>query len=244
MYWLSIAAILAFYSIIKCKCLDVKYYVCRCTFFVSRRSPYFRVIGLYFLLLPFFTAVSAQEKDSSSFYMGVRSNMLYDALLVPNIGVELYWKQNWSVACNWMYAWWKNDHRHHYWRVYGGDLEVRYWLNKAAEKPLKGHHIGLYGQMLTYDFELGGEGVLADKWTYGCGVSYGYSLPVARRLNIDFTAGVGYLHGLYKKYLPVDNHYVWQSTHKRNCIFPTKVEISLVWLIGNENPTRKRGGRR
>lgn len=117
-------------------------------------------------------------------------------------------------------------------------------MNKAAEKPQKGHHIGLYGQMLTYDFELGGEGVLADKWTYGCGVSYGYSLPVARRLNIDFTAGVGYLHGLYKKYLPVDNHYVWQSTHKRSCIFPTKVEISLVWLIGNENPTRKRGGRR
>ena len=188
---------------------------------------------------------SEQRRERSYLPVGIKSNMLYDALLVPNIGVEFYCGQHWSVGCNWMYAWWKSDRRHHYWRTYGGDVEVRYWLGERAGKsPLEGHHIGLYGQILTYDFELGGKGFLADKWTYGAGVSYGYSLPVARHLNIDFTAGIGYLSGQYKKYLPIDNHYVWQSTHNRNCVFPTKVEVSLVWLPDIRNPFRKKGGRR
>ena len=91
------------------------------------------------------------------FYMAVKTNMLYDALLVPNIGVEFYVGKNWSLAGNWMYAWWKSDRKHNYWRLYGGDLEVRRWFGrKASEKPLTGHHIGLYGRIFTYDFETGG----------------------------------------------------------------------------------------
>lgn len=137
------------------------------------------------------TVVTPQEKP---FYMAVKSNMLYDAILIPNIGVEFYLGKNFSVTANWMYAWWKCDHKHNYWRTYGGDIEGRWWFGtKAHEKPLTGHHIGVYAQMLTYDFELGGKGYLGPKWSYGGGVSYGYSLPVAKRINIDFTIGVGYL---------------------------------------------------
>lgn len=175
------------------------------------------------------------------FYMAVKTNMLYDAALVPNIGVEFYLGKKWSLAANWMYSWWKNDRVHNYWRTYGGDIEVRRWL---GDTPLRGHHFGLYAQMVTYDFELTGRGYLGDKWSYGVGVSYGYSLPVARRLNIDFTIGVGYLRGKYKEYLPLDGHYVWQSTHMRNQILPTKVEISLVWLLGRGNYNARKGGGR
>ena len=38
----------------------------------------------------------------------------------------------------------------------------------------------------SYDFELGGKGYLGDKWSYGGGVAYGYSLPVGHRFNVDF----------------------------------------------------------
>lgn len=55
-----------------------------------------------------------------------------------------------------MYAWWNSKKRHNYWRLYGGELEIRkYFGRRAAEKPLTGHHLGLYGQLFTYDFELG-----------------------------------------------------------------------------------------
>ena len=90
---------------------------------------------------------------------------------------------------------------------------------------------------------MGGKGYLGDKWSYGGGVAYGYSLPVGHRFNVDFTLGIGYLGGSYKEYIPLDGHYVWQTTKNRRWFGPTKAGISLVWLIGRGNYSRKKGGR-
>ena len=166
------------------------------------------------------TIVAVSPETSKPFYMALKTNMLYDVLAVPNIGVEFYLGKNWSISGNWMYGWWKKNSSHRYWRIYGGDLAVRYWLGKKAnEKPLTGHHIGIYGQAFTYDFEWGGKGYMGgepggtlwDKTNYAAGVEYGYSLPVANRLNIDFTLGVGYWGGKYYEYIPLDGHYVWHA---------------------------------
>ena len=179
------------------------------------------------------------------FYMGIKNNMLYDIAIIPNIGAEFYLGKNISLVGNWMYAWWKRDANAWYWRTYGGDLGIRYWFGKAAKKkPLTGHHIGLFGQILTYDFEVGGRGYLGDRWSYGGGLEYGYSLPVARRLNIDFNLGLGYIGGEFKEYLPIDGHYVWQVTKMRHWTGPTKAEISLVWLLGRGNENEGKGGKR
>ena len=150
-----------------------------------------------------------------------------------------------SINANWSYAWWSKNRRHNYWRYYGGDIAVRRWFGrKAAEKPLTGHHIGLYAQIMTYDFELGGKGYMGNKYNYGGGVEYGFSLPMARRFNIDFTVGVGYLGGKYYEYTPIDGHYVWQATKQRRWFGPTKAEVSLVWLIGHGNQNKPKGGGR
>jgi hypothetical protein len=189
----------------------------------------------------------AEEKPACArpFYMSISTNALYDLALIPNIGVEFYLGKNWSIDANWHYAWWKSDARYHYWRTYGGDIALRRWFGKkAAQKPLTGHHAGVYGQLLTYDFELGGRGYLADRWSYAAGIEYGYSLPIARRLNLDFNLGLGYHWGEYKEYLPIDGHYVWQATKNRKYFGPTKAEISLIWLIGRDNYNSKKGGNR
>ena len=188
------------------------------------------------------------------FYMALKTNMLYDAALVPNIGVEFYVGRGWTVGADWMYAWWDRDPHHDYWRIYGGELDIRkYFGRRAKEKPLTGHHVGLYGQMLTYDFELGGKGYMGgkpggtlwDKMNWGVGIEYGYSLPIARRLNLDFGIGVGYFGGEYREYVPIDDCYVWQATKQRHWFGPTKAEVSLVWLIGAKNRNLKvKGGRR
>lgn len=81
-------------------------------------------------------------------------------------------------------------------------------------------------------------GTLWDRCNWFAGVEYGYSVPVARRLNIDFTIGLGYLKGEYRVYDPVDKCYVWRATRERNWVGPTKAEISLVWLIGRGNYNR------
>ena len=182
------------------------------------------------------TIVAVSPETSKPFYMALKTNMLYDVLAVPNIGVEFYLGKNWSISGNWMYGWWKKNSSHRYWRIYGGDLAVRYWLGKKAnEKPLTGHHIGIYGQAFTYDFEWGGKGYMG-------GEPGGTLWDKTNRLNIDFTLGVGYWGGKYYEYIPLDGHYVWQATKKRHWFGPTKAEISLVWLLGKGNSNNKKGG--
>lgn len=191
------------------------------------------------------TAPASDAAARRPYYLAIKTNMLYDLLLVPNIGVEVYLGKSWSAGGNWMYAWWKTDRKHRYWRTYGGDLYLRRWLgSKAKAKPLTGHHLGLYGGIVTYDFELGGRGYLGDKWSYHAGIEYGYAHPIARRLNLEFNIGIGYLGGEYKEYLPIDDHYVWQVTKQRHWFGPTKAEISLVWLIGRGNINQGKGGKK
>lgn len=192
-------------------------------------------------------------QETKSVYWALKTNGLYDILLVPNGGVEVYLGKNWSVGADWMYAWWKHDHKHWYWRLYGGDILLRKWFGrKAEEKPLTGHHIGLYAQMFTYDFETGDRGYMGgkpggnlwEKCNFGGGIEYGYSHPIARRLNLDFTIGMGYFTGDYYEYLPEDDCYVWQTIKTRKWFGPTKAEISFVYLLGRNNYNKEKGGRR
>lgn len=196
--------------------------------------------------------VPARAKTPSCNW-AIKTNALYDLLLIPNIGVEFCFGKNWSVGANWMYGWWKHDAKHWYWRAYGGDLYARRWFGKQAkEKVLTGHHLGVYAQMLTYDFATGGRGYmggepggnLLDKANYAVGIEYGYSLPLATRLNLDFSIGVGYMGGQYHEYIPMDDCYVWQTTKKRHWFGPTKAEVSLVWLLESNLFKAKKGGNR
>ena len=183
-----------------------------------------------------------QEPPPSSSYFALKSNLLYDALLVPNLSLEASIGSGWTLGAGGMLAWWSKDAKHRYWRIYGGDLEIRkYFGTLAKSKPLQGHHLGIYGDFLTYDFEFGAKGYQS-KATYAAGIKYGYSHPIAKRLNLDFALGIGYLHSNYKTYVPKDGCYVYQETKKRKWLGPTQAEISLVWLLGKGNTNTKGNG--
>lgn len=177
-------------------------------------------------------------------YFALKSNLLYDALLVPNLSLEASIGSGWTLGAGGMFAWWSKDAKHRYWRIYGGGLEIRkYFGTLSKSKPLQGHHLGIYGDFLTYDFEFGAKGYQS-KATYAAGIKYGYSHPIAKRLNLDFALGIGYLHSNYKTYVPRDGCYVYQETKKRKWLGPTQAEISLVWLIGKGNTNKKKGGKK
>lgn len=173
-------------------------------------------------------------------WVALKTNLLYDALLVPNAGIEFRFADRWSAGADYMHAWWSNDRKHRYWRCYGGEVTLRRYFGGT---PFTGHHVGIYGTMLTYDFEFWEKGWQSDGFSYGGGLEYGYSLPVARRLNIDFSIGVGYFGGRYKEYVPMDDCYVWQSTRRRHWFGPTRAQISLVWILGGERRSGKGGVR-
>ncbi|MBD5214423.1 MAG: DUF3575 domain-containing protein [Bacteroidales bacterium] len=193
------------------------------------------------------SSIEAGTGVRKPFYMDLSTNMLYDIAAVPNIKAEFYVGKNISVYGNCMYGWWDNAPRHRYWRIYGGELGARWWFGRKAEaKPLTGHHLGIYGGLLTFDFEWGGTGYMGgkpggtlwDRSLVNAGIEYGYSLPVSHRLNIDFSIGLGLLSGNYIKYFPFDNEYYRQKEYKMRFFGPTKLEVSLVWLIGRNNCNR------
>ena len=184
-----------------------------------------------------------QEPPVAS-YFALKSNLLYDALLVPNLSLEASIGSGWTLGAGGMLAWWSKDAKHRYWRIYGGGLEIRkYFGTLSKSKPLQGHHLGIYGDFLTYDFEFGAKGYQS-KATYAAGIKYGYSHPIANRLNLDFALGIGYLHSNYKTYVPRDGCYVYQETKKQKWLGPTQAEISLVWLLGKGNTNKKKGGKK
>ncbi len=178
-------------------------------------------------------------------FMALRTNMLFDVFVLPNIGLEVWLGKGFTIGADWFGTWIKSDKKHLYWQGYGGYLTARYYFGtQAEEKRFTGHHVGIYGSLLTYDIEFGGKGYQAAKPGFGGGVEYGYSLPVHPCLCIDFNIGIGFQGGIYKIYRPTDDgtgHYEWLSTHRRRWWGPTKAEISLKWLI-SPMKKKKKGG--
>ena len=207
-------------------------------------SKFAQFVVWLLLLIP--VTVKAQTESKQSL-VALKTNLLYDVLLVPNIGIEVSLGKQWTVAGEGMLAWWSSDSKHRYWQTYGGYLTVRRYFNtqqlspNTHPSPFTGHHLGAYALALTYDVEWGGKGYQASKFGFGGGLEYGYSMAVGRRLNLDFSLGIGYQGGEYKEYEPQGDRYMWQATRQRHWFGPTKAEVSLVWLLGGSGRSKKGG---
>ena len=179
--------------------------------------------------------------------LAISTNGLYDLLLLPNIGLSVGIGDRITVGADWMGTW-LNDSRHHYYRIYGGDLDLSYRLGGAdrPSNPVSGHHVGVYASLVYYDLQRGAShrGYLSDKYNYAAGFSYTYSLPITRHFDLAFSIGIGYMWGKYMRHRPIDDHDVWLSTHKRSWFGPTRAAVSLVWVLGGACNDRKGGERR
>lgn len=159
----------------------------------------------------------------------LRTNLIHDGLLVPNLGIEFELSRNVTMMTDVSFNWMSNNTKHRYWRVLTGEVELRKWFGRH---DYNGHHIGIYAALYRYDLEFGGRGWQANL-NYGSGLSYGYALRLSRRWSLDFAVGVGYFGGKYKKYDPDDGLYLWYSDVKRHYVGPTKLECTLVWHLGH-----------
>ena len=120
--------------------------------------------------------------ESAPAAVQLRSNGLYDLALCPNIGIEIQTDLGLAWQLDYIGAWWNSPSRNRFFSNYAFQTEIRYYL--ASPKmtfPYTGHHVGLYGQMITYDFEFGGTGYQSRDldYTFGIGASYGYSFPLS-----------------------------------------------------------------
>lgn len=174
------------------------------------------------------------SKEKKPFYLAIESNLMYDAAIIPNIGIEVGIYKGLTIGGSYQNIWLRDKAWTCWYRFEGFEAGINWYINKE-KSPFKGHHIGIYGQMVTWDFTINGRGYLAERWACGGGISYGYILPIGERFNLDFEIGVGYIGGNMHEYIPEDGHRVWQSYEPFQWIGPTKLGITLQWLIGRGN---------
>ena len=168
----------------------------------------------------------------------IRTNLLLDAALCPNVGVEIQTKKGLAWQLDFGEAWWNSFSRNKFYSFIHFYTEIRKYLgSRAVGMPYRGHHVGVYMQMAAYDFENGGKGYISPELDDNIviGVSYGYSFRLGKRLSLDCTVGVGYFGYRYEGYLPVGDRYVSTGENKKTWVGPTKVEASLVWNVTKKN---------
>ncbi len=168
----------------------------------------------------------------------LRTNGLYWLGLSPNIGAEVQTDMGLAFQLDYMGAWWNCFRKHKFWSNYAFHAEARYYLGaKKQENPYKGHHIGVYAILATYDFEFGNTGYQSNDLskTWSIGATYGWTKPLNRHLSLDFTLGLGFLQSTYDVYIPQNDKYIRMNTKRMRFFGPTKVEVSLVWNINNKN---------
>lgn len=172
---------------------------------------------------------------SSPWYL--KSNLLYNVLLMPSLEVEYRIDNRWSVAVEGSMAWWHNNSKHRYYQLATIVPEVRYWFHPQSSR--RGHYLGIFGGGGWYDLENGGNGYKGEGGMVG--MSYGYMFPVGRHLAFEAGIGLGFMTTKYEEYQPLDGHYVYQQTSRFNYFGPLRLKLALVWNIGCQ--AEKKGGR-
>lgn len=178
---------------------------------------------------------SMADKTDSLHRFALKTNLLYDAALMPNL--ELEWRMNsrWSLAVEGALAWWKKNAKHKYYRIAMVSPEIRRWFNTRG--PWHGMYAGLFAGVGKYDLENGDTGYMGNG--YMAGLSYGYMWPIGRSLSLEAGIGAGYMYTRYEEYKPFDGHYLYQRTKTLNYFGPLKLKFSLAWRFNDINKSHK-----
>ncbi|MDE6854730.1 MAG: DUF3575 domain-containing protein [Muribaculaceae bacterium] len=185
------------------------------------------------LLLAVFAAPCAKAQN-----VGIKTNLLYDALLSPTVGVEVGVAPKWTVDLSGtLNAWTVNDHRWKQWMV---QPEGRYWFcQRFAGHFVAAHALG--GQFnfgnIDADFKFLGTDFskLKDEryqgWMAGAGIAYGYSWILNRNWNIEAELGIGWVYSRYDVYRCADCGKKIRENESHNYFGPTKLAVNIIYVF-------------
>lgn len=170
---------------------------------------------------------------ASTYRFAVRTNVLYDALLLPTVGVEWRVNRDWGVKLDGSLSWWDGS-AGKVQKIWLLNPEVRWYL--LRDKRFYVGVSGSYGRYNLYKYALGGlfsndTGYQGSLWSAGAVV--GYQLRLSRRFSVDFNLGLGYTRSEYDSFGITDGVRIYKERDRtKNFWGPTQAGISLVWTIG------------
>lgn len=168
-----------------------------------------------------------------AYHFAVRTNLLYDAFLLPTIGVEWRVNPDWGVKLDGSIAWWggSKDKVQKVWLL---NPEIRWYL--LRDRRFYVGASGSYGEYNLYGYPLGklfskDTGYQGSVWS--AGLTVGYQLCLSRHFSVDFNLGLGYTRSEYDSYGMTDGVRIYKAKERsKNFWGPTQAGISLVWTIG------------
>ena len=191
----------------------------------------------------------------------MKTNLLFDLATLINFEFEIPVKKKWSIAGEWIFPWWVQDNgransKRNRLQLLNGTLEGRYWFGDRTKKSiLTGWFAGVYAGAGLYDFEYKAKGYQGEFFLMG-GVSGGFAHTINKRKNLrmEYSIGLGYIKTNFRKYeaiyddnlhcdssLPHSWHPITINTGQYSWIGPTRLKVSLVWLL--EQKTKRRNKR-
>ena len=189
--------------------------------------------------IPSSTEFNREKKE----YFALKTNLLFDALLMPNIEIEVPIGNRFSISGEWMFPWWVGKNNDMALQILAGTLEGRYWFgDRSKKRKMTGWFAGFYAGGGLYDLQYKSEGYQGE-FFIAAGLSGGYAHTINKKgnLRMEYSLGIGYLQTNYRHYIGMeDNKYlVWQNDGKYSWFGPTKLKVSLVWML---NFNKKKGG--
>ncbi len=192
----------------------------------------FRFLAII-LLLPLCASVKVSAQD-----VAIKTNLLYDATLTLNGGVEVKFANRWTgdLSAN-LNAWDVNGHK---WKHWLAQPELRYWFCQAFSGHFVGAHL-LGGQYnygnLDMDFKFLGTdfGKLKDHryqgWMAGAGIAYGYSWILDRHWNFEAEIGIGWVYTRSDVFECADCGQKVETDKPHNYFGPTKAALNLIYTF-------------
>ncbi len=168
--------------------------------------------------------------------LGVKTNLLFDVLLFPNIEIEYPFAKRWSIMGEWTFPWYLSGDNSKALQILSGGLEGRYWFgNRKDRRAMTGWFGGVYSGGGLYDIRDKGKGYQGEFYI-AAGISMGYGLKVNDNINFEFSLGFGYLGTKYRYYEAENNYHdlIWKHDGRYTWIGPTKAKISFVWLFNKK----------
>ncbi len=167
----------------------------------------------------------------------IKSNALYLAAGVTNIGGEYAFHRHWSVDLPLVYSPYTLA-RTYRMRFLYIQPEARYWL----DRPMKGHFFGVHLHAGVFNVSLDNKNrYQSEKGFHGAGISYGYAMPLSRRWSMEFTVGVGYAFTRYCTYYNVPNGLRYEKDRPYNYWGLTKLGLNFVYRFGDKCGKTKSG---
>lgn len=195
-----------------------------------------RTIRKICLLLVFVLTASVGTKAQVA---GIKTNLLYDALLSPTLGLEFGLAPKWSLDVSGTFNNWTINKKN--WKQWMVQPEARYWFCRR----FAGSFLGLHAIGGQYNFgylNFGGRNFLGTDlkrledhrqqgWMAGAGIAYGYSWVLDKHWNIEAEIGIGWIYTRYDEFKCDHCGVKTEEDKPHNYYGPTKAALNLIYYF-------------